>query len=96
LENNPLSLDEYSNQVLIDIKKNIDPNVKNPINITFGNKKGKKIIFDTTENNISVKKMQVWTMENYRVYILSVRSESSQFHNLSELVNPMITSFTID
>ncbi len=96
LANNPLSLNEYTNEIFTDIKNNMDPNVETPVNITFANKQGKKIIFVTKEDDITVKRMQVWTIENYNAYILTFTADQNQFNKMSQSVDIMIQSFQID
>jgi eukaryotic-like serine/threonine-protein kinase len=96
LENNPLSLDEYTNQIFTEIKNNIDPNIQAPVNITFANKQGKKIIFETIENNLKLKIMQVWTMDNYQVYILTFIAQPREFNKISSTIEQMIQSFQLN
>jgi serine/threonine-protein kinase len=91
----PLSLTEYTNQSIEEIKKLSDPNLTSATVTTLADREARKVIYRGEEAGNSLQRMQIWTIANNRVYIITYTAESQKYEKFSQIVEEMLNSFAI-
>ncbi|AFZ34054.1 serine/threonine protein kinase [Stanieria cyanosphaera PCC 7437] len=91
----PLSLSEYTNQSIQEIKKLSDPNLTSASVATLANGEARKVVYHGEEGRNKLQRMQIWTIRNNRVYIITYTAEAQKYQKFSPIVNKMLNSFVI-
>jgi serine/threonine-protein kinase len=87
----PLSLNEYTEISLTEIKKS-NSIVQQPQDITLANREGRKIIYLDREGN---KHLEMWTLKDGKVYLVNYTAEENKFDQFLGKVEKMIRSLQI-
>ena len=87
------SLDEYTEQSLSEIEKLSDPNVDEPQTIGLGENEGKQVVYDSEENSKPVQRMQAWSVEDNKAYVITYTAEPDTYDKYLPTVEKMIESF---
>jgi eukaryotic-like serine/threonine-protein kinase len=96
LSNKPVSLSQYTEDALNDIKKFSAANeIIGPQEITVASNQGIKVIFSTQENGQAIKKMQIWTLQQNKAYIITYTADKDKFDQHLDAIEKIIKSFTI-
>jgi eukaryotic-like serine/threonine-protein kinase len=95
VENLPqnLALAEYTQQSLAEIKQLSDPTIGNPQNITLGSNQGRQIIYQGEENGHTVQRMQTWSVDGNRAYVITYTAMPKSYDDYLPTVEKMIQSF---
>jgi eukaryotic-like serine/threonine-protein kinase len=88
-----ISLAQYTEESIAEVKKLSDPNVEEAKAINLGENQGRQIIYTGEENGSSVQKMQVWSVQNERVYIVTYTALPDSYNNYLPTIEKMIESF---
>ncbi|GAB4225877.1 MAG: hypothetical protein Kow0049_04210 [Stanieria sp.] len=91
----PLSISEYTNQSIQEIKKLSDPNLTSASVTTLANGEARKVVYHGEEGGNKLQRMQIWTIRNNRVYIITYTAEEKKYQKFSPIVNKMLNSFVI-
>jgi serine/threonine-protein kinase len=87
----PLSLNEYTEISLTEIKKS-NSLVQQPQDITLANREGRKVIYLDSEGN---KHLEMWTLKDGKVYLVNYTAEENKFDRFLRKVEKMIRSLQI-
>jgi eukaryotic-like serine/threonine-protein kinase len=87
----PLSLNEYTEKSLIEIKKS-NSIVQQPQNITLANREGRQVIYLDNDGN---KHLEMWTLKDGKVYLVNYTAEENKFDRFLGKVQKMIRSLQI-
>ncbi len=97
LSNNPLSLTEYTDSAISEIKRFL-PNseIINSMPTTLSNKAAHLVVYTTKNSeNVAVKTLEIWTVENNQAYIITYTATASQYNNFLEDAKQIFNSFEI-
>ncbi|PSB07646.1 hypothetical protein C7B62_19270 [Pleurocapsa sp. CCALA 161] len=90
-----LSLSEYTKQSLAEIKQLSDPNIGAAQVVAMGANEGRQIIYQGEENGNPVQRMQTWSVNNNRAYVITYTALPESFNDYLPTVEEMIESFEI-
>ena len=90
---NDLSLPAYTEQSLAEIRKLSDPNVGEAREVTLGTYEARQIVYQGEENGSPVQRMQVWSVNGDRVYVLTYTAIPEDYARYLPTVEKMIESF---
>ncbi|MEO1671525.1 MAG: protein kinase [Cyanobacteria bacterium J06631_2] len=95
VENLPgdLPLAEYTQQSLDEIKQLSDPNIGEAKTITLGDDEGRQIAYQGEENGSPVKRVQTWSVNGDRAYVVTYTAKPEDYENYLPTVERMIESF---
>jgi eukaryotic-like serine/threonine-protein kinase len=99
VENLPkdLALSKYTEESLSEIKQLSDPSVGSPQKITLGTNEAQQVAYRGEENGSPVKRMQAWTVNGDRAYVITYTAIPESYDDYLPTVEKMIKSFeTID
>jgi eukaryotic-like serine/threonine-protein kinase len=99
VENLPkdLALPKYTEESLSEIKQLSDPSVGNAQKIMLGTNEGQQVAYQGEENGSPVKRMQTWTVNGDRAYVITYTAVPETYDDYLPTVEKMIKSFeTID
>jgi serine/threonine-protein kinase len=91
----PLSLSEYTQESIKEIKKLSDPHVSSPHGTTLADWQASTVIYQGEENGYLVQRMQVWTVINNKAYIITYTAQPEKYDRFLPVVEQMIGSFAI-
>ena len=89
-----MTLEEYTQQSLAEIKQLSDPNLKSAQQITLGTNAGRQVIYAGEENGAAVRRMQTWTVIKNRAYIITYTARPEDYEQYLPSVEQIIASFT--
>lgn len=100
-ENNGITLPQYSNLTLVLLnisqgQKQLNITNSNPTNIA-GNP-GYRVIYSmapTTNSTIELRTLEIWTVLNSKVYLISYTADTTKFNKYLPQVNQMLNSLRI-
>ena len=95
VENLPsdVSLDQYTEDSIAEIKKLSDPNAGEAETVNFGAETGRQIVYVGEVNGNMVQRMQTWTITNNRAYILTYTAQPENYDDYLPTIEKMIDSF---
>ncbi|MEM6611487.1 MAG: protein kinase [Cyanobacteria bacterium P01_C01_bin.72] len=95
VENLPgdVSLAEYTQQSLDEIKQLSDPNIGAAQTITLGDDEGRQIAYQGEENGSPVKRIQSWSVNGDRAYVVTYTARPGDYESYLPMVERMIESF---
>ena len=88
-----LSLSAYTEQSLAEIRQLSDPNVGEAQKITLGTNDGRQITYRGEENGRPVQRMQVWSVNGGRAYVLTYTATPENYDSYLPTIEKMIESF---
>ena len=88
-----ISLEQYTEESLAEIKRLSDPNVGEAQTITIGQESGRKIVYEGSENGSAVRRMQAWSIKDKQAYILTYTAKPESYETYLPTVERMIESF---
>jgi eukaryotic-like serine/threonine-protein kinase len=88
-----LALAEYTQQSLAEIKQLSDPTIGNAQSIVLGSKEGRQIIYQGEENGRTVQRMQTWSIDGSRAYVITYTAIPESYDDYLPTVERMIKSF---
>lgn len=89
------SLDRYTNDSIREIQRLSDPNVTTPQSVSIANKMGKTVTYQGEDKGYIVQRMQTWTIDGDRAYIVTYTATPEKFATYLPTVNKMLESFAI-
>jgi serine/threonine protein kinase len=95
VENLPkdLALSKYTEQSLSEIKQLSDPSVGDAQKITLGTNEGRQVVYRGEENGSPVQRMQTWSVNGDRAYVITYTAVPESYDNYLPTVEKMIKSF---
>ncbi|MFM2314296.1 MAG: hypothetical protein RLZZ04_3572 [Cyanobacteriota bacterium] len=88
-----LALAEYTEQSLAEIKQLSDPTIGKAQSITLGTNEGRQIIYHGEENGNTVQRMQTWSVNGNRAYVITYTAIPESYDDYLPTVEKMIKSF---
>ncbi len=88
-----VSLEQYTEESIAEVKKLSDPNVGEAEVVYLGDNEGRKIIYMGDVNGNTVQRMQAWSIKDNRAYILTYTAKLDSYNNYLPSVEKMIESF---
>ena len=88
-----VSLEQYTEDSIAEIKKLSDPNVGDAQTVNLGTNEGRQIIYIGEVNNNTVQRMQTWAIEDNRAYIVTYTARPDSYNTYLPTVEQMIESF---
>ena len=89
-----VSLAEYTDESLAEIKKLSDPNVGEAQAVNLGEDEGREVIYAGEENGTPVRRMQAWSVKNNKAYVITYTAKPDSYDIYLPEVKKMIESFT--
>ncbi len=93
------NLQDSMNEFLKETKESV-PNSRisfSRINaINLGKQNANKLIFTAQEGNIKLTYLQVWTIKNNQVYVITYAAETDDYQKFVDTAEKMINSFEIN
>lgn len=95
VENLPsdLPLAEYTEQSISEIKQLSDPDIGQAQPITLGVDEGRQIIYRGEENGNPVQRIQTWSVNGNRAYVITYTAQPESYNDYLPMVEKMIESF---
>ena len=95
VENLPsdIDLEQYTEDSIAEVKKLSDPNVREAKNVNLGKSEGRQIIYVGEVSGNTVQRMQTWSIEDSRVYIVTYTAKPDSYDNYLPTVEKMMESF---
>lgn len=90
---NDMTLAEYTEKSIAEIKKLSDPNVDEAKAVNLGANEGRQVIYNSEQNGTPVQRMQTWTIENNRAYVVTYTAQPDSYDDYLPAVEKMIESF---
>lgn len=88
-----LPLSDYTKLSLLQIKQLSDPNIGEAQVVAMGANEGRQIIYQGEENGSHVKRMQTWSVNGNRAYLITYTALPESFDDYLPTVEKMIQSF---
>lgn len=88
-----LALAEYTEQSLSEIKQLSDPTIGEAQHITLGTDEGRQIVYHGEENGSIVQRMQTWSVNGNRAYVITYTAIPESYDDYLPTVEKMIKSF---
>lgn len=88
-----LPLSEYTELSLSEIKQLSDPNIGKAQVVAMGANEGRQIVYQGEENGSPVKRMQTWSVNGNRAYVITYTALPENFNDYLPTVEKMIQSF---
>jgi serine/threonine protein kinase len=93
----PMSLDEYNQSSLQQIKTNFtDVKILEETPKTIANHRGYTVVFDDKDGQTNTKKMQTWTLMDNKAYVITYTAEKSEYSDYLKTAENMMNSFEIN
>ena len=95
VENLPsdVDLEQYTEDSIAEVKKLSDPNVAEAKNVNLGKSEGRQIIYAGEVSGNTVQRMQTWSVEDNRAYIVTYTAKPDSYDTYLPTVEKMIESF---
>jgi hypothetical protein len=95
LQSKNVSLGPVSNALISELKKeHKDFKLESSQNSVIGGKNAKKIIFTATDNRLQERKaLQVITINNNNIFIITYKASINKYSNYESTINDMMSSF---
>ena len=90
---NDMSLAQYTEESLAQIKKLSDPNVAPPQTVNLGEKTARRVIYNGLEDGNWVRRMQTWLVVGDRAYVITYTALPESYDSYLPTVEKMIESF---
>ncbi|MGF1590513.1 MAG: protein kinase [Pleurocapsa sp.] len=90
-----MTLAQYTAQSISEIKRLSDPNVGQAQIISLGEIEGRQVVYGGEENGKRVRRMQTWSIQDNRAYVITYTALPESFENYLVTVEKMIESFEI-
>ena len=90
---NEMTLEEYTQQSLDEIKQLSDPALAPAKEIALGANEGRQVVYRGEENGATVRRMQTWTVTGDRAYIITYTALPESYEEYLPLVEQTIASF---
>ena len=88
-----MSLTEYTNESIAEIKRLSDPKVGAAQTINLGDNEARQVIYHGEENGNQVQRMQTWSVKNKQAYVITYTARPGSYHSYLPTVEKMIESF---
>ncbi len=95
LSASPMSLSEYTNSSMQQIRNSADQNAPEPINSTLSKSPGMRVEFTAKQNDQDVQILQTWTLRNNKAYTITYIAQKDRYNKYLKQVEQMIGSFEI-
>ena len=95
VENLPsdVDLERYTEDSIAEVKKLSDPNVAEAKKVNLGKSEGRQIIYAGEVGGNIVQRMQTWSIEDNRAYIVTYTAKPDSYDNYLPTVEKMMESF---
>lgn len=90
-----ISLAQYTDESIAEIKKLSDPSVGDALESTLGDNEARQVIYRGEENGKSVQRMQTWSVKDNQAYVITYTAQPDNYDNYLPTVEKMLTSFEI-
>ena len=90
---NNMSLAQYTNQSIAEIKRLSDPDVGDVQAINLGANEARQVVYRGEENGYPVQRMQTWSVQNNQAYVITYTAKPDSYDNYLPTVEKMIESF---
>ena len=90
-----MSLAQYTEESLAQIKKLSDPNVASPQTVNLGETSAQRVIYNGLEEGNWVRRMQTWSVVGDRAYVITYTALPESYDSYLPTVEKMIESFEI-
>ena len=90
-----MSLAQYTEESLAQIKKLSDPNVASPQTVNLGETPAQRVIYNGLEEGNWVRRMQTWSVVGDRAYVITYTALPESYDSYLPTVEKMIESFEI-
>ncbi len=88
-----ITLEQYTAQSISEIKKLSDPNVGKAQIISLGETEGRQVVYGGEENGKRVRRMQTWSIQDNRAYVITYTALPESFESYLVPVEKIIESF---
>jgi serine/threonine protein kinase len=88
-----LPLSEYTRQSLAEIRQLSDPNIGEAKVVAMGANEGRQIIYQGEENGNPVQRMQTWSVNGNRAYVITYTAVPKSYDDYLPTVEKIIESF---
>jgi len=88
-----MSLAEYTDESIAEIKKLSDPGVGAAQRITLGKDEARQVVFYGLENGHPVRRMQAWSIKNNRAYVITYTAAPDTYDSYLPVIKKMMKSF---
>jgi eukaryotic-like serine/threonine-protein kinase len=95
LETPNMSLEKYTEATVNSISKELTKDIISPISIKLENQEAKQVIYTQKEGDIKIKTLQIWTIKNNRVYVITFKAEFTKYSEFEKTAKTMIESLKI-
>lgn len=95
LETPNMSLEKYTEATVNSISKELTKDIISPISIKLENQEAKQVIYTQKEGEIKIKTLQIWTIKNNRVYVITFKTEFTKYAEFEKTAKSMIESLKI-
>ncbi len=89
------SLEQYTEQSLVEIKRLSDPNIGEAQATNLGKEAGRQILYRGEESGTPVQRMQAWAVKDNQAYVITYTAEPESYERYLPAVEKMIESFAI-
>ncbi len=93
MKENPVTLQQYTDGSVKDIKKLTNANIESSEDVMFGGLNGHKIVYSNLAKSINYKKMSVYTIKDGKVYLLTYTAKSDTYSKYSDKIEEVVKSF---
>lgn len=93
MKENPVTLQQYTDGSVKDIKKLTNANIETSEDVTFGGLNGHKIVYSNLAKSVNYKKMSVYTMKEGKVYLLTYTAKSDTYSKFIDKIEEVVKSF---
>ncbi|NES87118.1 MAG: hypothetical protein F6K10_40595 [Moorea sp. SIO2B7] len=90
------NLDDYTNNTVLVISKQLTNDVVSPRKTTLGSLEGRLVVYTQKEGLLRLKKQQLWTMRGNRVYVITYSAEEGKYADFEAIATQVIDSFEFD
>ena len=88
-----MSLAQYTDESISEIKRLSDPKVGEAQAINLGNHEARQVVYLGEENGNPVQRMQTWSVKNNQAYVITYTAQPDSYDNYLPAVEKMIESF---
>lgn len=93
MKENPVTLQQYTDGSVNDIKKLTNSNIESSEDVMFGGLNGHKIVYSNLAKSVNYKKMSVYTIKDGKVYLLTYTAKSDTYSKFSDKIEEVVKSF---
>ena len=91
----PTSLSQYTEESLAEIKRLSDPNISDARMTVLGSNTGSTVTYEGEENNMAVKRMQIWTVSEGKAYTITYTATPDRYEAFLPTVKQIIATFDL-